>query len=194
MTTPVAILVSGSGRHLENFARLAREGSLDIEIALVICDRPGVLAIARAEAAHLPLLLLDEERRLPKEAFGAAAFQAIRESGAEFVLLAGFLRLLSIPRDFEGRVLNIHPSLLPAFGGKGFYGDRVHRAVLESGAEQSGCTVHLVDEIFDHGKILLQRTCPVLAGDDAHSLAERVFAVELEAYPEALSRLIEQRT
>ena len=103
-------------------------------------------------------------------------------------MLAGFLKKLWIPDDFAGRVINIHPSLLPAFGGKGCYGMRVHRAVLERGCQVSGCTVHLVDEVYDNGPILLQRWCPVETTDSASDLAARVFAEELIALPEALRR------
>lgn len=193
MTHATAILVSGSGRHLENFARLSQDGSLDIEICLALCDRDGVGAIARARAANLPLTILDGQRKLDTEAFGQAAWEAIRASGAQTVVLAGFLRLLPIPPDFKRRILNIHPSLLPAFGGKGFYGHRVHQAVLDRGCGVTGCTVHLVEEEFDTGPILLQRWCAVEPGDTAEILANRVFKLELDAYPAALGQFIQDR-
>jgi folate-dependent phosphoribosylglycinamide formyltransferase PurN len=103
--------------------------------------------------------------------------------------MAGFLHLVRIPADFAGRVINIHPSLLPAFGGQGFHGMHVHRAVLEQGCTVSGCTVHLVDDEYDHGRILLQETVPVLADDSPESLAARVFAAECRALPEAIRRI-----
>ena len=190
MTQSIAILVSGSGRHLENFARLTQNGSLDAKISLALCDRDGVGAIDRARAANLPLVVLDGKRELDTKAFGEAAWDAIRQSGAQTVLLAGFLRLLPIPEDFRGRILNIHPSLLPAFGGKGFYGDRVHQAVLARGCAVTGCTVHLVEEEFDTGPILLQRWCAVESGDTPGDLAQRVFELELEAYPAALRQYL----
>jgi len=192
MTHPIAVLVSGSGRHLENFARLATEGSLDVEISLALCDRSGVGAIDRARAANLPLTILDGQRKLDNEAFGVAAWDAIRASGARTVILAGFLRLLPIAEDYRGRILNIHPSLLPAFGGKGFYGDRVHEAVLARGCKVTGCSVHLVEEEFDTGPILLQRWCAVEPGDTPPDLAQRVFELELEAYPTALRDFLSQ--
>ena len=102
--------------------------------------------------------------------------------------MAGFLHLLEIPEDFTGRVINIHPSLLPAFGGQGFHGAHVHRAVLDRGCTISGCTVHLVDQVYDHGRILLQRAVPVLPDDTSDSLAARVFAAECEALPEVIAR------
>ncbi|MFM8707634.1 MAG: phosphoribosylglycinamide formyltransferase, partial [Planctomycetia bacterium] len=107
----------------------------------------------------------------------------------DLVVMAGFLHLVEIPDDFIGRVINIHPSLLPAFGGKGFHGLHVHRAVLDRGCTVSGCTVHLVDNEYDHGRILLQRTVPVLEDDSPESLAARVFAAECEALPESINKI-----
>lgn len=186
MTTRVAVLVSGTGRHLENFATLARAGKLDIEVGLVLSNKAGVGALEHAARFDLPALVLDPERALSDEEFGARAFAAIEEAGCELVLLAGFLRKLDVPAAWARRVLNIHPSLLPAFGGKGFYGSRVHRAVIERGCWFSGCTVHYVDDEYDHGPILLQRVCEVARDETAESLSHRVFAEELVAYPEAL--------
>lgn len=186
MTTRVAVLVSGTGRHLENFAGLARSGELDIEVGLVISNKAGVLALEHAARFGLEALVLDPSRELDDATFGQEAFSAIEAAGCELVLLAGFLRKLDIPRSWAGRVLNIHPSLLPAFGGKGFYGSRVHRAVIERGCWITGCTVHYVDDEYDHGPILLQRACEVARDDTVESLATRVFAGELLAYPEAI--------
>ena len=106
---------------------------------------------------------------------------------ANLVALAGFLCFYLLPGRYMNRVMNIHPALLPAFGGKGFYGERVHKAVLEHGCKVSGCTVHFVDNVYDHGPIIVQKTVGVEEGDDAHSLADRVFEKELEAYPEAIN-------
>ena len=186
MTHPVAVFVSGTGRHLENFARLARSGELGIGIRLVLSSKREVQALEHARRFDLPTLVLDPERELEDGAFGARAFEAVERAGAETVLLAGFLRKLVLPVPWAGRVLNIHPALLPAFGGRGYWGDRVHRAVLERGCWYTGCTVHYVDEEYDHGPILLQRVLRVDPEDTVESLAERVFEQELVAYPEAL--------
>ncbi len=124
----------------------------------------------------------------PQE-FSEAVFGPCREAGVHLVAMAGFLKQVQVPADFENRVANIHPALLPAFGGQGFYGARVHEAVLESGARISGCTVHLVDDQYDHGPIVLQRRVAVLDDDTPTTLAARVFEAECEAYPESL-RLI----
>ncbi|MAG62071.1 MAG: phosphoribosylglycinamide formyltransferase [Planctomycetota bacterium] len=186
MSHRIAIFVSGTGRHLENFVRLALGGELDAHVTLVLCDRAGAGAIERAQKYGLqPVTLLPADFE-DGEAFSRAAFAAAAEAGAETVLLAGFLRLLHIPADWTGRVLNIHPSLLPAFGGKGYYGHHVHEAVLERGCTVSGCTVHYVDQEYDHGRILVQRTVPVLQVDTPDDLATRIFDEELIAFPEAL--------
>ncbi len=186
MKHPIAVFVSGTGRHLENFMRLAQGGDLPVQVVLALCDRPGAGAIARAQRFGLQPLVLEPKEFAGPEAFSRAAFKAVEDAGAQTLLLAGFLRLLHIPTHWEGRVLNIHPSLLPAFGGAGFYGNRVHQAVLDRGCRVSGCTVHYVDEEYDHGRILLQRVVDVLPEDDADQLAARVFEAELEAYPTAL--------
>ena len=186
MSHPIAVFVSGTGRHLENFVRLAQAGELDARVVLVLCDRAGAGAIERAQKHGLqPLILLpaDFEDSL---ALSRGAFDAASEAGAATVLLAGFLRLLRIPTDWSERVLNIHPSLLPAFGGQGYYGHRVHEAVIERGCTVSGCTVHYVDQEYDHGRILVQRTVPVRAQDTPDDLAARIFEQELIAFPEAL--------
>lgn len=184
----IAVLVSGTGRHLENLCRLAADGTLGGTVTLCISSRPGVLALERAASAAIPAVVLQKEGVESDRAYGVRLFEEIRRSGADTVVLAGFLRKLWIPDDYRGRVINIHPSLLPAFGGKGFYGHRVHSAVLERGCQVSGCTVHLVDDVYDNGPILVQRWCPVEPGDSADTLAARVFEEELKALPEGLRR------
>src|SRR5262249_1110183 len=125
--------------------------------------------------------------------FGRRIFDLVRQSGADLVCMAGFLQLLPIPDDFRGRVMNIHPALLPAFGGKGMCGRRVHEAVLSAGEKGSGCTVHFAGREYDHGPIIVQRTVPVLEGDTPETLAARVFEQECEAYPEAIRMVAEGR-
>ena len=190
MSHTLAVLVSGTGRHLENLAELAADpaGDLDARVGVVVSNRAGVGALERAERLGLRSEVMAGEPGETDEAYGRRVFDAIREVGADTVVLAGFLKKLWIPDDFAGRVLNIHPSLLPAFGGKGYYGMHVHRAVLERGCQVTGCTVHLVDEVYDNGPILLQRWCAVEPGDTPEALAARVFEQELIALPEALRR------
>lgn len=184
----IAVLVSGTGRHLENLCRLEAEGALGGTVSLCISSKPGVLALERAAAGNVPSAVLEKAGSEDDESYGSRIFEEIRKADADTVVLAGFLKKLWIPEDYRGRVINIHPSLLPAFGGKGFYGHRVHRAVLARGCQVSGCTVHLVDEVYDNGPILVQRWCPVQPDDSADTLAARVFDEELRALPEGLAR------
>ena len=182
----LAVLVSGSGRSLENLCERIDAGTLQARIALVLSNRADAYALERAKRRGIPTVVVDAEKRLDPESFSQAAFTAIEASGAQLVVLAGFLRLLPIPSAWEGRVLNIHPSLLPAFGGKGYYGDKVHNAVLQRGVQYTGCTVHYVTNEYDAGPILLQKVVQVRPNDDVHTLAARVFEAEQEALPEAI--------
>lgn len=181
----IAVLVSGTGRHLENLAELSKDpkAGFPVDVAVAISNRPGVQALERAARCEVPAHVIEAEPGESDEDYGRRVFEIIREAGVDAVVLAGFLKKLWIPDDYAGRVINIHPSLLPAFGGKGFYGSRVHRAVLERGCQVTGCTVHLVDEVYDNGPILLQRWCPVEPNDTVDSLASRVFEEERLALP-----------
>ena len=183
----LAVLISGSGTTLQNLIDRGADGSLPATIVSVVASRPGIFGIERAERAGLPVTVVE---RKPVETFSERVFAAVRNSGADLVILAGWLHLLRIPPDFENRVLNIHPSLLPAFGGPGMYGRHVHEAVLASGATVSGCTVHFADNSYDTGPVVLRREVPVLDGDTPDTLAARVYAAECEAYPEAIRRIL----
>jgi formyltetrahydrofolate-dependent phosphoribosylglycinamide formyltransferase len=184
----LAVLVSGGGRSLENLCAVIERGELAAEVALVVSSRPGAFALERARRRGIPTALVDPGRELSPAELSAALFERVDAAGCELVVMAGFLRLCPVPARWSGRVLNVHPSLLPAFGGKGFYGERVHAAVLERGVQFTGCTVHYVDDEYDHGRILLQRCIPVLPGDTAETLAARVFEEEKLALPEAIRR------
>ena len=182
----IAVFVSGSGRSLENLVARAARGEIDGRVALVLSSTPRAYALERARTHDIPSVVIDPERRLGVEEFSADAFAAVESFDCDLVVMAGFLRLVRIPERWIGRVLNIHPSLLPAFGGKGYYGDRVHKAVIERGVKFTGCTVHYVDNEYDHGPILLQRCIPVRDDDTPETLAARVFEEEKLALPEAL--------
>ena len=188
MTARIALLVSGGGRSLENLADVIARGELDAEIAVVISNTAGAFALTRAARLGIESALIPHGDFDGPAAFGRAVFAEIESRCCELVVLAGFLRLLPIPEPWRGRVLNIHPALLPKFGGRGYYGDRVHRAVLAAGESESGCTVHYVTNEYDAGPPLLQRRVPVLAGDTAETLAARVFEEEKRALPEAIRR------
>lgn len=184
----IAVFVSGGGRSLENLQETIARGELDARIALVVSSTPKALAIERARRLGLTSLVLDPARELSPERYGADAFAAVEAYGCDTVVLAGFLRRLVVPERWAGRVLNIHPSLLPAFGGQGYYGRRVHEAVLARGCEYTGCTVHYVTDEYDAGPILHQRVVAVRPDDTPDSLAARVFEEEKLALPEALRR------
>lgn len=183
-----AVLLSGGGRTLQNLAELAQQDELACNLGLIIASKAGLRGSERAQELGLQSQVIDGDRQLSPEDYSAAVFAAIEADGCDLVILAGFLRYLPIPEAWLGRVINIHPSLLPAFGGKGFYGDRVHRAVLERGVQFTGCTVHYVDNVYDNGPIILQRCVEVFPGDDVDTLAARVFEEEKRALPDALSR------
>lgn len=195
MTRPrIAVLASGGGRSLENLCEQIDAGRLACEVALVVSDRPDAGALARAARRGIDALVLAPRELGGPERFGEAVFRAVEERGCELVVLAGFLRLLPVPPAWEGRVLNIHPALLPAFGGKGYYGDRVHAAVLARGVQVTGCTVHYVSDEYDAGPILLQRAVEVSPDDTVESLAARVFEAEKEALPEAVRQHLSGET
>jgi len=186
----LALLVSGGGRSLENLVARTRAGELAAEVVLAISDRPGIGALERCARLGIPALVLDYKELGGAAGFSARVFAELEARAVTLCVLAGFLRLVQVPPAWRGRVLNIHPALLPKYGGKGFYGERVHAAVLAAGEHESGCTVHLVDDQYDHGTHLLQRRVPVLPDDDVHTLAARVFAAETEALPEAIRLLL----
>ena len=186
----LALLASGGGRSLENLHEVIARGELAAELALVISDRPEIGALERSARLGIPSLVLPYRELGGPDGFSARVFTELDERGIALCVLAGFLRQLVVPERWEGRILNIHPALLPAFGGKGFYGDRVHAAVLAASAKETGCTVHFVDDHYDHGEPILQRRVPVLPGDDVHTLAARVFEEEKRALPEAIRRVL----
>lgn len=182
----LAVLISGGGTTLSNLVCQIQSSALEATIPLVIASRPDCGGIARADEAKLPCRVLDRKLFDSVAAFSEAIFAACRQVKVDLVVCGGFLALLQIPPDFAGRVMNIHPALIPAFCGKGYHGERVHQAVLDRGCKVSGCTVHFVDDQYDHGPIIIQRTVPVLDDDTADTLAARVFEQECVAYPEAI--------
>ncbi len=183
---PVAVLISGGGTTLRNLLKRIDAGTLDIEVKLVISSSSQAKGLQFAADAHIPTQVIRTRDFPSTEVFSHAIFQACREAGAELVVLGGFLKHLFVPDDFVGRVTNIHPALIPAFCGKGFYGMHVHESALAYGVKVSGCTIHFVDNQYDHGPIILQRVVPVLEGDTPHDLAARVFEAECDAYPQVL--------
>ncbi len=182
----VAVLISGGGTTLANLGAKIREKQLDAEISLVIASRPDCGGIARAAELGVRCEVIQRKSFSSVNEFSATIFSQCRQARVDLVICGGFLALLTIPADFLGRVMNIHPSLIPSFSGQGFHGSHVHDAVLKRGCKVSGCTVHFVDDEYDHGPIILQRTVPVRDDDTSSALAARVFVAECEALPEAI--------
>jgi len=189
----LAVLVSGGGTTLQNLLDRCADGRLPAEVVIVIASRADAFALERARKVGIEAVVVDRQASGSLEEFSRRIFEHCRRATANLVCLAGFLQLVQVPDDFLGRVMNIHPALIPAFCGKGYYGHRVHEAVLASGAKVSGCTVHFADNEYDHGPIIVQRTVPVLDDDTAETLAQRVFVEECEAYPEAIRLFAESR-
>lgn len=187
-TLRLAVLISGGGRTLSNLLERIAAGTLAATVETVVSSRGDVRGVEIARAAGIPVHVLPPQGR-PLADWSRDIFDRCRAARADLVVMAGFLHLVEIPADFADRVINIHPSLLPAFGGKGFHGMHVHRAVLDRGCTISGCTVHLVDGEYDHGRILLQQAVTVEPGDTPESLAARVFTAECQALPEAINRI-----
>ena len=193
----LGVLVSGGGRTLENILKHIRTGTLKglAEVAVVIASRPGIRGIEIAKAAGVPAHIIRRNPGAPGsvQAYSDAMVARLDERNVDLVCMAGFLSYWVIPERYLGRVMNIHPALLPAFGGEGMYGHRVHEAVLAHGCKVSGCTVHFVNNTYDDGPIVLQRAVPVRAEDTPDNLAARVFEQECIAYPEAIRLFAEGR-
>jgi phosphoribosylglycinamide formyltransferase-1 len=186
MALKIAVLLSGSGRTLQNFIDLRRAGKLDVEVPIVIGSRAGLGGLERAQAANLRSAVVDRKRFGSLREYCDEVFGHCDRAGVDLICLAGWLCLLEIPDRYLGRAMNIHPALLPCFGGKGMFGHHVHQAVIDHGCKVSGCTVHFLDNTYDTGPIIVQRTCPVLEDDTPDTLAARVFEQEMIAYPEAI--------
>lgn len=193
----LAALISGGGRTVINILDAIERGELDASVELVIASRPGIAGIERATRRGLNVEVVARRGAGSVEAFSDAVFDRIRAAGVTpeggVVCFAGFLSLLRIPDAYLGRCINIHPALLPDFGGKGMYGDHVHAAVLEAGEAESGCTVHFADNEYDHGPIIGHRRCVVKPDDSVDSLASRVFELECDLYPAVLRAFAENR-
>lgn len=182
----LAVCVSGGGTTLQNLIDRIADRTLEAEIALVVASRPGIGAIDRASSAGLKVVTATR-RGATLEAFSQTVFDAVRRESVDLVILGGFLSLIVIPDDYQGRVVNVHPALIPAFCGKGYHGEAVHRAAIEAGVKLSGCTVHFADNTYDTGPIIAQSAVPVLDDDTPATLAARVFQAECLALPAAIN-------
>lgn len=185
----LGVLLSGGGTTMQNLAECIARGELNCKIQCVISSNPKAYGNVRAENLKLPFHLITRKECGTIENFSAKIISTLRQYDVDLVIMAGFLALWTLPAEWlppHGRVMNIHPALLPKFGGKGMHGHHVHEAVLAAGEKESGCTVHYADNKYDNGPIIVQKRVPVLATDTADTLAARVFEQECIAYPEAI--------
>jgi len=189
----IALFISGTGGNALNLLRACREGRVPALPVLGLASTTKAGGIPRLEAEGLPTVAVVRKDFESDEAFSEACYRAAEAAGAEVICLCGWLKKLAVPRRWEGRILNIHPGLLPRFGGPGMYGTHVHRAVLAAGEAESGATVHLVDAEYDHGRIVDQLRVPVLPGDTPEDLQKRVYGAEMELYPKALAAYLAER-
>ena len=191
----LAVMVSGGGTDLQSVIDGVEDGRIPAEIVAVIASKPGIYALERARKAGIPGIVICKKEYEDEEAFFEANLAALRQYGAEGVVLAGYLSILGkrMIEAFPNKIINIHPSLIPSFCGKGYYGLKVHKAALEYGVKVSGATVHFVDEGADTGPIIAQRSVPVLPGDTPEMLQQRVLEVEHEILPEAVALFCQDR-
>jgi phosphoribosylglycinamide formyltransferase-1 len=190
----LAFFISGTGGNALNLLRACRDGRIPGQPVLGVASSPRAGGIALLEAAGLPVAVLSRADFADDAGFSEACYGRAEAAGAEVIALCGWLKKLTVPSRWQGRILNIHPGLLPAFGGAGMYGMHVHRAVLAAAAPVSGCTVHLVDDLYDHGRVLAQAEVPVLPGDTPETLQRRVYEQEMTLYPQALAEFLRSAT
>jgi phosphoribosylglycinamide formyltransferase-1 len=186
----LALFISGTGGNALNLIEACRAGRVPAEPVLGVSSSAKAAGIQRLEAQGLPVDVFLRSAFPDDEAFSRACFQRAEAAGADVIALCGWLKKLVLAPGWEGRVLNIHPGLLPDFGGAGMYGMNVHRAVLAAGVPESGATVHVVDNVYDHGRILAQARVPVLPGDTPEALQKRVYEQEMGLYPKALCEFL----
>ena len=192
-TLNLAILISGSGTTLQNIIDRINDNELNARIQVVVCNSPDAYGIKRAEKNSIPTAIVQRKDHNQSETFSNAIIEETEKHSVDLIILAGFLHLFKIPETYAGKVMNIHPGLIPSFCGKGYYGHHVHKAAIESGVKISGCTVHFVDNEYDRGPIIIQRTVHVNADDTPDTLAQKVFKEECIAYPEAIRLFAEGR-
>jgi formyltetrahydrofolate-dependent phosphoribosylglycinamide formyltransferase len=193
MAMKIAVLLSGNGTTLQNLIDKTASAMIDAEIVCVIASRADAYGLERARKHNIPAYHTTVSFKQDSAQFNREIWGWVRDHKAELVVLAGFMCLIEVPEDYANKIINVHPALLPAFGGQGMYGSRVHQAVLDYGAKVSGCTVHFVDSEYDHGPIILQEPVPVFENDSLETLSARVQARERELYMRALQLLAKGR-
>lgn len=190
----LAVFLSGRGSDFKAILDATRSGKLNARVVLVISNNPDAGGLKIADASGIPTAVFDRSQYADGAEFGGEMLAALREKRVELIALAGYLRKIppTVIRAYPRRILNIHPALLPKFGGKGMFGLNVHQAVIAAGETESGVTIHLVDEVYDHGEIVAQSRIPVRSDDTAESLASRVLDLEHSFYPEVLQKYISE--
>ena len=191
----LAVLCSGEGTNLQALIDAIEKGDLSSEIKIVISNNSKAFALERAKNHNIPALHLSHKQFATPEEFDQRLLEVLTENQIDMVILAGYMKILSpvIIRAYKNRILNIHPALLPHFGGPGMYGIHVHEAVIKSGVKITGVTVHIVDEVYDHGAIVIQKPVEVKDDDTPETLAERVLKIEHQTYKEAIQLFAESR-
>jgi phosphoribosylglycinamide formyltransferase-1 len=191
MSTHCTVFASGGGTNFQALLDRKAAGDLHVDFALVVGNNSGAKAFDRARENGIKTLHIAPSHFENDDAYSKNLGNALREAGTELIILAGYMKKLpsTIVKEYQNKIMNIHPALLPAFGGKGMYGTNVHRAVLEYGAKVTGVTVHFVDEEYDHGPIIMQQTVPVMDDDDENTLAARVLKAEHDTYWRAVEEV-----
>jgi len=193
----LTILVSGSGSNMQSIADSTNRGILKglAEIVLVVSNNPNAYALKRSENENIKAVCIERKNFEDEKSFNGAILEELQNIEADIVCLAGYMRMIGqeIIDVYRGRMLNIHPALLPKFGGKGMYGYHVHKAVVKAGEKKSGATVHFVEGEYDTGKIIIQREVEVFRSDTPQDVAKKVLAVEHRIYPEAIKKVIENK-
>ena len=193
MAIKLAVLLSGNGTTLQNILDRSAAGDLDATVVCVLASREKAYGLERARAAGIPAIAVPRKDFEDTEAFGRAIWSAVNEYAPDLVVLAGFMNLLPIPEAYAGRIMNVHPALIPAFSGQGMYGDKVYQAVLDYGVKTTGVTVHFVNDEYDRGPVIAQSPVPVMEDDTVETLAARVQEEERKLYPAAIQLYAEGR-
>ena len=189
----LAVLFSGNGSTLQNLMEKSASGAMNADVVVALSSRADAYGLERARAGNIPALTIPRKAFKDVDAFSEAVYTALAPYEVDLICYAGFMCMLRIPAEFEHRAINVHPSLLPSFGGKGFYGSHVHEAVLKHGCKISGCTVHFVDNEYDNGPIIAQQPVPVLETDTPETLGARVQQAERQLFPEAIQSIADGR-
>jgi formyltetrahydrofolate-dependent phosphoribosylglycinamide formyltransferase len=187
----IAIFASGAGSNAKKIIEHFRDHP-SIKIALIVCNKPGAGVLSIAAENNIPVLLIEKERFFRGDAY----VDELKKHKTTFIVLAGFLWKIpsALIRSFSGKIINIHPALLPSYGGKGMYGHFVHEAVINNKEKQSGISIHYVDELYDHGPIIFQATCPVMENDTTDDLAQRIHELEHQHYPRVIEEVVSGHT